>query len=267
MVHMDPSQLDQILVNLCVNARDSISGAGEIFIETGVVDLDGDYCMAHPGFVPGKYALLAVSDTGRGMSPEIMKHLFEPFFTTKELGKGTGLGLATVYGIVKQNNGFIDVESKPGKGSVFRIYLPLHYEGEAENQVLTVATVPALKGTILLVEDESMILDIVKTMISQLGYNVLAASTPGAALDLAKNRSGEIDLLITDVVMPEMNGRELAAEVCLAHPLVRILYMSGYTADVIANHGVLEEGVYFIQKPFSVKDLAAKVHQVLAVPE
>ena len=193
-----------------------------------------------------------------------LAHIFEPFFTTKEIGKGTGLGLATVYGIVKQNNGFINVYSEPGQGTTFTIYLPRH-AGKAAQARTEGAAEPAARGheTILLVEDEPAILKLTTTMLEQQGYTVLAAGTPGEAIRLAEEHAGEIHLLMTDVVMPEMNGRDLAKNLLSLYPNLKRLFMSGYTADVIAHHGVLDEGVHFIQKPFSMKDLAAKVREAL----
>jgi PAS domain S-box-containing protein len=263
-IKMDPSQVDQILVNLCVNARDAISDAGVLTIETGIAVFDEAYCTAHPGFFPGEYVLLALSDNGSGMDAETISHLFEPFFTTKDFGKGTGLGLATVYGIVRQNNGFIDVDSAPGRGTTFRVYLPRH-EIQAEQTAQTDAVELLARGreTILLVEDEPMILEMTKEMLEGQGYAVLPVAAPNEAISLSQEHAGKIDLLITDVVMPEMNGRELAAQLLLLRPDLQLLFMSGYTADVIAQHGVLEEGVHFIQKPFSLKDLSAKVRAVL----
>ena len=263
-VRMDPSQIEQLLANLCVNARDAIHDTGKINIETGTVTFDETYCAAHVGFVPGKYVLLAVSDDGCGMDAETLSHLFEPFFTTKEVGKGTGLGLATVYGIAKQNNGFIDAYSEPGLGTTFKIYLPLHAT-EAGRTTNMGAAQSAASGheTILLVEDEPMILDITTKILERRGYTVMAAPTSGEAIRLAREHAGEIHLLMTDVVMPEMNGRDLAKNLLSLYPKLKRLFMSGYTADVIAHHGVLDEGVQFIQKPFSVQTLAARVREVL----
>jgi two-component system, cell cycle sensor histidine kinase and response regulator CckA len=264
-VEMDPSQIDQILANLCVNARDAIAGAGKLTIETGMVTFDEAYCAAHAGFVPGDYVLLAVSDSGCGMDTETLSHAFDPFFTTKGEGKGTGLGLATVYGIVRQNNGFIDVYSEVGKGTCFKIYLPRH-KGEADmiaDQV--VEDIPLGKGEIvLLVEDNAALLKLAGKMITRLGYKVLEASSPADALKQAEQHAGFIHLLMTDVVMPEMNGRELAARMATLRPKIKVLFMSGFTADGIAYHGVLNEGTHFIQKPFSLQTIAQKVHQVLA---
>jgi CheY-like chemotaxis protein len=263
-VRMDPSQIEQLLANLCVNARDAIYDTGKITVETGAVTFDETYCAAHVGSVPGEYVLLAVSDNGGGMDAETLSHLFEPFFTTKAVGKGTGLGLATLYGIVKQNNGFIDVCSEPGQGTTFKIYLPRHATGAGRTTKMDVAP-PAERGqeTILLVEDEPMILDIATTMLDRQGYTVMAAATPGEAIRLAREHAGEIHLLMTDVVMPEMNGRDLAKNLLSLYPNLKCLFMSGYTADVIAHHGVLDEGVQFIQKPFSVQTLAVKIREVL----
>ncbi|MCG6533249.1 MAG: PocR ligand-binding domain-containing protein [Syntrophales bacterium LBB04] len=263
-VRMDPSQIDQILANLCVNSRDAISGVGKITIETGNSALDEDYCAAYAGFVPGEYVWLTVSDNGCGMDKETMSHLFEPFFTTKAMGKGTGLGLATVYGIVKQNSGFINVNSEPGLGTTFKIYLPRH-DGKTEQLRTKGPREAAGRGqeTILLAEDEPAILEMTTKMLEYQGYTVLAASTPGEAIRLTREHADEIHLLMTDVVMPEMNGRDLARNLLAICPHLKCLFMSGYTADVIAHHGVLDEGVYFIQKPFSIKELAAKVREAL----
>ncbi len=264
-VRMDPSQLDQILANLCVNARDAIEGVGKITIETGMATLDEAYCSNHIGFVPGDFVLMAVSDNGCGMDQEIKDKLFEPFFSTKGVGKGTGLGLATVYGIVKQNRGFINVYSEPGKGTTFRIYLPAQKAFKDQAQPEMVGGIPGglENQTILLVEDEPAILSMTTTMLKRLGYTVLKADRPGKAVALAREHAGEIHLLMTDVVMPEMNGRDLAQSLLSLYPNMKRLFMSGYTANVIAHHGVLDEGVHFIQKPFSKKDLALKVSQAL----
>ncbi|MCB5272385.1 MAG: response regulator, partial [Candidatus Cloacimonetes bacterium] len=216
------------------------------------------------GSVPGEHVLLTFNDNGRGMDRETLSHLFEPFFTTKEMGKGTGLGLATVYGIIKQNYGFIDVYSEPGQGTTFKMYLP-RYVAKYERLSESEAAKPAAPGheTILLVEDEPMVLELTEMMLKNLGYTVLPAVSPGEAIRLAREHAGEIHLLMTDVVMPEMNGRDLARNLLSIYPDLNRLFMSGYTADVIAHHGVLEEGVQFIQKPFTMQDLAAKIRYVL----
>ena len=263
-VNVDPSQLDQILANLCVNARDAIKGNGKITIETANSIFDRDYCVENPGFITGEFVLLAVSDDGCGMDKETQAQIFEPFFTTKALGEGTGLGLATVYGIVKQNNGFIKVYSEPNQGTTFKIYLPRH-KGDAGEIQRGVSAPLQINGqeTILLVEDEIGILKVTKAFLVKYGYTVLAASKPSEAITLAKEYDGEINLLITDVVMPEMNGRELAIKLSVLHPQLNCLFMSGYTANVIAHHGVLDKGVKFIPKPFSAQELATKVREVL----
>jgi PAS domain S-box-containing protein len=263
-VKIDPSQIDQLLANLCVNARDAIAGVGKVTIETKNMSFDKEYCDAHTGIACGEYVMLTISDDGSGMSKEVLDHIFEPFFTTKEMGKGTGLGLASVYGIVKQNSGFINVYSEPDKGTTFKIYLP-RFVGEAMESTVE-SDVEVLRGygeTVLLVEDEPLILEVNRAMLEQLGYDVLIAGTPGDALRLTKTNAAEIQLLITDVVMPEMNGRDLAKMIREIKPELGCLFMSGYTADVIAHNGVLDEGVNFIHKPFSINDLAVKVREVL----
>jgi len=263
-VKMDPSQIDQILANLCVNARDAISGVGKLTIETGRQTFDVEYCNEHPGSIPGDFVLLAVSDNGCGMDKNTLDNLYEPFFTTKEVGKGTGLGLATIYGIVKQNNGFIDVNSKPGQGSTFKIYLPrLVAHEEFDKAVPEKKAAAGGTETILLVEDDPSILRMTRMMLEQKGYSVLTAATPSEAIKLAKTHAEKIHLLMTDVVMPEMNGRDLAGEITALYPDIRRLFMSGYTADVIAHQGILDDGVTFIQKPFSMTDMTKKVREVL----
>ena len=263
-VRMDPSQIDQILANLCSNSRDSIAESGKIVIETGNCTIDASYCAHNPGFVPGEYLKLAVSDNGSGMDKEVLPHVFEPFFTTKVVGKGTGLGLATVFGAVKQNNGFINVYSEPGLGTTFTIYLPRLREGAArEAPEEAVPTPEGGKETILLVEDEGAVLKMAEMILTRKGYSVLTANSPGEALRLAAEHAGAISLLVTDVVMPGMSGRELADELLKSHPGLKRLFMSGYTSDIIAHHGVIDEGVHFIQKPFTMADLAHKVRKVL----
>ncbi|MDA8135704.1 MAG: ATP-binding protein [Desulfobacteraceae bacterium] len=265
-VKLDPSQIDQILVNLCINARDAIMGVGKVTIEMGNETLDQDYCDDHPGFIPGDFVLMAVSDNGHGMDKDILDNIFEPFFTTKETGRGTGLGLATVYGIVKQNNGFINVYSEPGHGTTFKIYLPRHavkleqLQKEEKSRTIPVAQE---HETILLVEDEIAILDMTRQMLEKFGYRVLSASTPDEAVRMTKDYAGAIHLLIADVIMPGMNGRDLAKAMTLLYPGLRCLFMSGYTANVIARHGVLDKGINFIQKPFSIQALSIKVREVL----
>jgi len=262
-VKIDPAQVDQILANLCLNARDAIGGVGKVTIETGNVTFDADYCADHPGFLPGDYAMLAVSDDGRGMDAETLQHIFEPFFTTKAVGQGTGLGLATVYGIVKQNDGFINVYSEPGVGTIFKVYLPRAAESPRSPAPQPSPQQARGSETVLLVEDEPMLLEMGQAMLQQLGYTVLTAANPTEALRLAETYEGPIHLLMTDVVMPRMNGRELAARIKRLKPDIRTLFMSGYTANVIAHRGVLDEGVSFIQKPFSLQALAEKLRAAL----
>ena len=276
-VKVDPTQIHQILANLCVNARDAISRpappsaapppagwVGKITIATGNAAFDETYCGEHPGFVPGEYVLLTVSDNGCGMDPETLAHIFEPFYTTKGIGEGTGLGLATVYGIVQQNHGFIQVDSTPGQGTTFNIYLPRHASQGSAPQPET-AGEPRLGAgeTVLLVEDEPVMLDIARRVLERLGYTVLPARTPTEALRLAGAPGREIHLLLADVVLPEMNGWELSRRLVSLHPKLKCLFMSGYTANDIALHGVLNQELHFIPKPFSVNDLAAKVREVL----
>jgi PAS domain S-box-containing protein len=268
-VFMDPSQLDQILVNLCVNARDAINGIGKLTIETAPVFIDENYCSIHAEASPGQYVLLTVSDNGCGMSKETVSKVFEPFFTTKGLGKGTGLGLPTVYGIVKQNNGFVNVYSELSRGSVFKVYLPYHVmESETLKQFKAdeIVADSGDEGTVLLVEDEPAILQMTVMMLETTGYTVLSAPGSEGALTLAEKYDGDINLLITDVIMPDMNGRELAEKLKRMYPEIKILFMSGYTANVIAHHGVLDEGVNFIQKPFTRNELREKMREILNDP-
>jgi signal transduction histidine kinase/CheY-like chemotaxis protein len=268
-VKMDPFQLDQVLTNLCVNARDAIDGIGTITIETENVILDEANCADHAGLIPGNFVLLTVRDDGCGMAPDTLNNIFEPFFTTKDTAKGTGLGLATVYGIVTQNKGLISVASEPGKGSTFKIYIPRY-----EMAATPISQPPASKSgeergsaTILLVEDEPAILKVSLMMLQRLGYNVVTATTPGEAIRLVEAYPKRIDLLLTDVIMPEMNGRDLAKRLTAMVPEMKRIFMSGYSANVIAEGGILDSKMHFIQKPFSMWDLASKVREVLATHE
>ena len=262
---VDPSQVDQILANLCVNARDAITGVGKITIETGNVTFDEGYCQDHAGFVPGDYVLLAVSDNGYGMSREVLGLIFEPFFTTKEEGRGTGLGLATVYGIIRQNNGFVNVYSELGHGTTFKIYIPRYFGDARPGAPMRRQTqIQANRGeTVLVVEDDPTLLRLTQKMLEKLNYTVLAADNHGTATALAQQHPGKIHLLISDVIMPEMNGRDLADRLLAVRPEMKVLFMSGYTANVIAHHGVLKEGVNFIQKPFSMEELGRRMREVL----
>ena len=264
LVKMDPTQVDQILANLCINARDAIADVGKITIETDTATFDKTYCADHAGFVPGDFVMLAVSDDGSGMDTETLDKVFEPFFTTKRIGRGTGLGLATVYGIVKQNEGFINVYSEPGKGTTFKIYLTRRTGQAIGDKKSDVEDIPKGHGElVLVVEDETLVLKLVEKMLNDLGYRVLLAKNPIEALQLVERPPGDLSLLMTDVVMPEMNGRELSDRLQSLYPKLQCLFMSGYTANVIAHRGILEEGVNFIQKPFSNKDLAFKVREAL----
>ena len=263
-IKMDPSQVDQILANLCVNARDAIAGAGTLTLETSNVVIGQGECAENAHADPGDYVLLTVRDDGCGMDRKTLDQIFEPFFTTKGVGRGTGLGLATVYGIVKQNGGFVGIQSELGKGTVFRIHLPRHGGGSQTDPVDDAKEEPAGHGeTVLLVEDEAAILRLASRMLKTLGYTVLAAAGPDEALRMVESHADAIVLLITDVVMPGMSGKELSERVRAACPRAKVLYISGYTADVIAHHGVLDEGVLFMEKPFSMKDMATKVRQAL----
>jgi PAS domain S-box-containing protein len=263
-IKIDPSQIDQILVNLCVNARDAISGVGKITVETSNCILDEAYCSSHADCLPGQYVKLDVTDNGSGMEKETVAHIFEPFFTTKGVSEGTGLGLATVYGIVQQNSGFVNVCSEKRHGSTFTIYLP-RYEGTTNMEEEKSSGEPVLHGneTILLVEDEPALLDMTTAILERLGYTVLAASSPRAAIRLDRVYSEDIHLLLTDVIMPEMNGRMLSEKLLENRPGLKCLFMSGYTADAISHKGVLEDGVSCIQKPFAKRELAAKIRQAL----
>lgn len=263
-IKIAPSQIDQIMANLCVNARDAIADVGKVTVETKNISFNEDYCADHKGFSPGEYVLLAVSDDGKGIAPEIMGNIFEPFFTTKGLGEGSGLGLSTVFGIVKQNNGFVNVYSEQVQGTTVKIYLSRHTGQAVVANREESLEIPLSGGeTVLLVEDDGSILKLGKRILEELGYTVLAAPSPNEAVILAKEHAGQINLLITDVVMPEMNGRELSEQLQKFYLNLKVLFMSGYTANVIAHRGVLDDGVCFIPKPFSKKDMAVKVREVL----
>jgi len=263
-IRMDPSQIHQVLANLLINSRDAMPDGGKITIESGNAVFNEASALENPNTFPGEYVLLSVSDTGYGMSREIMDRIFDPFFTTKEVGRGTGLGLSTIYGIVRQNSGFINVYSEPGHGTTIRIYLP-RTDGEPVRINREPEKCEVLGGneTILIVEDEESLLEIGKVFLEKQGYRALATRSPVEALNLAKNFDGEIQMVMTDVVMPEMNGRELVERIKILRPSMKSLFMSGYTANVIAHHGVLDPDVHFIEKPFSLSDLAAKVREVL----
>ncbi|HPP06492.1 MAG TPA: PAS domain S-box protein, partial [Syntrophorhabdaceae bacterium] len=262
-IKIDPSQLNQIIINIVINAKDAIENLGTITIETHNVTIDEDYCKTHLGFIPGEYAMIAISDNGTGMDKEILEHIFEPFFTTKGIEKGSGLGLSTVYGIVKQNNGFINVYSEPKKGSTFKIYLPRHVGEDVKITTPEKHTIMKARGeTVIIVEDEGDVLELCTSMLKELGYNVITASSPQEAINLS-SRHKDIHLLLTDVIMPEMNGKELADKIKSIIPSIKCLFMSGYTTNAIVKNGILEEGVNYIQKPFSLQELSVKVREAL----
>ena len=262
----DRGQIEQVLVNLLVNGRDAMPHGGSLTIETANFEIDSEFASRHLGLPPGSYVMLAVSDTGCGMDEKTKARIFEPFFTTKEVGKGTGLGLSTVYGIVKQSGGSISVYSEPGAGTVFKVYFPqLHEALEAPRETVVSSVVPRGSETILLVEDEDMVRGLARQILEDAGYNVLDARGGDEAIRLSRERSGPIDLLLTDVVMPETSGKEIAQRLTEMRPTTRVLYMSGYTEDAIVRHGVLDSSVEFIQKPFTPVALARKVREVLDV--
>ena len=263
-VKADPSQIEQVIMNLAVNARDAMPAGGKLIIQTANVEFDQTYLRTHAGSTAGNYVLLAVSDTGTGMDPGTIAHIFEPFFTTKELGKGTGLGLATVYGIVKQSNGYIWVDSLPGKGTSFEIYLPRHIgQPPVEEQKIDRGETQRGSEYILLVEDAQPLRKLAQTFLEEAGFRVLPAGSGEEALELAARSGVSLDLLLTDVVMPGMNGRALAEQLSPRQPGMKVLYMSGYTDSFITGHGVLDPGTYLLHKPFTDEVLIRKVREVL----
>src|SRR4029077_5994241 len=266
LVKADRSQIEQVILNLAVNARDAMPQGGRLTIETMNVELDASY--AHPPAVlsPGKYVMLAVTDNGSGMDAETQAHIFEPFFTTKEKGKGTGFGLATVYGIVKQSGGYVWVYSEPGRGTSFKVYLPrieeeharVGREGQPDSQ-----SIPRGTETILLVEDEKGVRELAREYLEMSGYSVIEAEDGHTALELAAMHAGPIQLLMTDVVMPGIRGRELAVRVTKIRPGIKVLYMSGYTDQSVVHHGILETDAVLLQKPFTMVTLASKLRELL----
>ncbi|MBA7616869.1 Sensor histidine kinase RcsC [subsurface metagenome] len=264
-IRADPGQIEQIIMNLVVNARDAMPNGGKLTIETRNVYLAEREDLQHPETIAGNYALLAIHDTGHGIDKNVKAHIFEPFYTTKELGKGTGLGLSTVYGIVKQSGGSIDVHSELNKGTIFEIYLPVIDEtDEKRNGAFINGETRGGSESIFVVEDEEILRKMTCTILKKLGYTTFEAESGSSAIDIfEKKGTGGIDLLITDVIMPEMSGRELSEKLLLENPGLKVLFMSGYADDAIMHHGVLEEGVAFLQKPFSPKHLARQVREVL----
>ena len=271
-VKADPSQIEQVIINLAVNARDAMPNGGQLIIETANVTLDEEYTLHHMGARPGQYVMLAISDTGCGMDAETQSHLFEPFFTTKERGKGTGLGLATIYGIVKQSEGYIYVYSEPGAGTTFKIYLPRSDGGNggipAQQPVPVSGVRPRADETILVVEDNDLVRELISSVLGRAGYRVLEARNGAHALQVHQQFEGRIHLLVTDVVMPGMmSGRDLARRLTALIPGLKVLYLSGYTDNAIVHRGILDPGIAFLQKPFTADVLTEKVRQVLSSPD
>jgi CheY-like chemotaxis protein len=263
-VKADPSQIEQVVMNLALNARDAMPHGGKVTLETSNVTLDRPYAREHQSVEPGRYVMLAVSDTGEGMSAETQARIFEPFYTTKDVGKGTGLGLSMVYGIVKQSGGFIWVYSEPNRGTTFKIYFPrIDQPAELLPAEKHVDKVQRGTETILLVEDDEQLRRLSSSVLAHYGYNLLVASTPEEGLAVCKANSKDIGLLVTDVVMPRMNGRRLAEEILKLHPGMKVLYISGYTNNAIVHYGVLDPGLWFLPKPFTLSALVAKVREVL----
>ena len=269
LVRADPGQIEQVIMNLAVNARDAMLKGGTLTISTGNVPLDGTFVCAHPGSHPGPHVVLTVSDTGAGMSEEVQARIFEPFFTTKEQGKGTGLGLATVYGIVKQSDGCIYCDSTPGRGTTFRIYFPCVPDGPERQVVQPAHESKAVMGseTVLLVEDADPLRRVARRVLAGAGYTVLEADGGRAAIQASERHQSPIHLLLTDVVMPQMNGRQVAEAIRAQRPETRVLFMSGYADDVIVHHGVLEPDTELLEKPFTSAALLRRVRGILGAVE
>jgi two-component system, cell cycle sensor histidine kinase and response regulator CckA len=263
-VKADTAQLEQVLMNLAVNARDAMPLGGTLTIETSRVELDKAYAEGKPGVLPGSYVRIGIGDTGCGIDRETLERIFEPFFTTKERDKGTGLGLATTYGIVQQHGGSIWVYSEPGNGTTFKIYLPFH-SGDCRSEALPVKQLPPVIGpaTVLIVEDDPSVRKLAGRILSEQGYTVIESVDVADGIGKAEDHGGPLHLVLTDVVMPGMKGPEVFVRIHQHHPEAKVLYMSGYTDSMIARHGVLEEGIQFIQKPFTIKGLLEKCHYVL----
>jgi CheY-like chemotaxis protein len=259
----DPGQIEQVIMNLAVNARDAMPRGGRLTIETANVEVDDELAARHVGAEPGSYVLVSVSDDGCGMDRETLERAFEPFFTTKPVGQGTGLGLATVYGIVQQTGGHIWAYSEPGRGSTFKLYLPRVWEEASAREEVARPARPGGSETVLLVEDEEIVRSLVREMLESSGYRVLEAPHGAAAIAIAETHGAAVDVLLTDVVMPGLSGQELAARLAGIRPGLRVVFTSGYTEDAIANHGVLSPGTAFLEKPFTAGQLAAKLRDVL----
>jgi CheY-like chemotaxis protein len=263
----DPTQLEQVIMNLAINARDAMPEGGTLTIETGNATLDQGYAAQHVSAVPGDYVMLAVSDDGSGMDEATKSRIFEPFFTTKPPGRGTGLGLSTVYGIVKQSGGNIWLYSEPGKGTTFKVYLPaIDAVPEDIGKVAPADTARPVRGTVLVVEDDEQLRRLTHRALAGRGYTVLEADRGATALDIARRHTGPIDLLLTDVIMPDTNGRKLAETIRALRPTVRVLYMSGYPDGAIATHGMLEPGIAYLAKPFTTEAILRRVREVLETP-
>ncbi len=265
-VLVDPGKIEQVVVNLAVNARDAMPDGGPLLIETQCIQLDHDYAHVRPDVAPGHYAVIIVTDRGTGMDAATRARAFEPFFTTKEPGQGTGLGLSTVFGIVKQSGGHVWLYSEPGQGATFKIYLPLHQGDSAQLEQPPNAQEPQVIGgseTILVVEDEDDVRELVEQILRRFGYTVHSAGSAEEAIRAARRVQGPVDLLLTDVVMPGASGKQLAKQLCISHPETKVLFMSGYTDNVIVHHGILDRGTDLIEKPFNATDLARRVRSVL----
>ena len=262
----DPHQLEQVLMNLAVNSRDAMPHGGKFSIETGFVECGESHVQSRPGAQAGPYVMLAVSDTGVGMNEETLGHIFEPFFTTKEVGKGTGLGLSTIHGIVEQSGGYVEAESELERGTTFKIYMPRVVDAQADSGRPEAVPASGGKETVLVVEDQAEVRRYTAIALKAYGYQVIQAENADEALLLGERESERIDLILTDVVMPSLSGRELADRLKERWPGIKVLFMSGYTDDTIVHHGVLQKDVEFIQKPFSPAQLAIKVREMLAAP-
>ena len=267
LVRADPGQIEQVVVNLVVNARDAMPDGGRLQLETSDVVLDEAYAAGHVDVRPGPHVLLAVSDTGCGMAAGILDRIYEPFFTTKKAGEGTGLGLATVYGIVKQSGGHVSVYSEPNRGTTFRVYLPAAAATTTRPRpAVDKGRPPTGTETILICEDDDAVRELAAQMVGAAGYTVLAARNGRHARQIAAAHTGHLHLLVTDVIMPDMNGKHLAEQLHLTWPDLKVLFVSGYTANVIAHHGVLDEGVQFLEKPFTRATLLRRIREVLDQP-